>query len=96
MRQEYYIYIMASHRNGTLYVGSTSDLIRRVYEHKNKIIDGFTKKYNVTMLVYYEKTDSRISAIHREKQIKSWNRKWKLNHIEDINPEWEDLYYKLT
>lgn len=95
MKQAYYIYILASRRNGTIYVGSTSDLIRRVYEHKNKFLDGFTKKYNVTMLVYYEITDSRVNAIHRERQIKNWTRKKKLRLIEDHNPNWEDLYLKL-
>ena len=95
MKLKYYIYILASRQNGTIYVGSTSDLIKRVYQHKNKLLDGFTKKYNVTMLVYYEITDSRISAIHRERQKKNWTRKKKLQLIEDHNPYWEDLYLKL-
>lgn len=95
MNQAYYIYILASRRNGTIYVGSTSDIKRRVYEHKNKSRDGFTKKYNVTMLVHYEITDSRISAIHRERFIKNWTRKKKLQLIEDHNPDWEDLYFML-
>lgn len=92
MKQTYYIYILANRRNGTLYVGSTSDLKRRVYEHKNKFQDGFTKRYNVTMLVHYEISDSRISAIHRERYIKNWTRKKKLQLIEDHNAEWKDLY----
>ena len=95
MKQDYYIYILASRRNGTLYIGSTSDLKRRVYEHKNKLIEGFTKKYNITMLVHYEITDSRVSAIHREKQLKKWKRNWKLRIIEDNNPNWDDLSLKL-
>ena len=95
MDQAYYIYILASRRNGTIYVGSTSDLKRRVYEHKNKLRDGFTKKYNVTMLVHYEITDSRISALHRERFIKNWMRKKKLQLIENHNPNWEDLYFML-
>ncbi len=95
MTQQYYIYILASKRNGTLYIGSTSDLKQRVYLHKNKLIDGFTKKYNVTMLVYFEITDSRVSAIHREKQLRKWKRDWKLRLIEDENPHWGDLYDKL-
>ncbi len=95
MKQEHYIYILASYRNCTLYVGSTSDLRKRIYEHKNKLIEGFTKKYNVTMLVHYEITDSKISAMHRERQIKIWQRKWKLRLIEDHNPNWEDLSLKL-
>lgn len=95
MKQEYYIYILASRQNGTLYIGSTSDLKRRVYEHKNKLIEGFTKKYNITMLVHYEIADTRISAIHREKQLKKWKRNWKLRLIGDNNSEWEDLYLKL-
>ena len=95
MKQEYYVYILASHRNGTLYTGSTSNLRKRVYEHKNKLRDGFTKKYNVTMLVHYEIIDSRVSAIHRERFIKNWTRKKKLQLIEDHNREWEDLYSML-
>ncbi len=95
MKQQFYIYILASCRNGTLYIGSTSDLVKRVYEHKNKLIGGFTKKYNITILVHYEITDLRVSAVHREKQLKKWKRNWKLRLIEDNNPKWEDLYLKL-
>jgi len=93
---EYYVYIMASERNGTLYVGITNDLIRRVYEHRENLAEGFTKKYGVKMLVYYESTQSVESAIQREKQIKKWNRKWKLELIEKMNPEWKDLYEEIT
>ncbi len=87
----YYIYILASKRNGTLYIGVTSNLKRRVYEHKENIIDGFTKKYSVHNLVWYETTNSIASAITREKQLKKWKRKWKLNLIEEKNPLWKDL-----
>ena len=88
----YWIYILASKRNGALYVGVTSDLCRRIYEHKQKLIDGFAKKYNITQLVYTEEFQNINDAIHREKCIKKWNRAWKLKLIEDQNPNWEDLY----
>lgn len=91
----YYIYILASERNGTLYTGVTSDLIKRVYEHKNGMADGFTKKYGVKTLVWFEKAEDAIVAIQREKQIKKWERKWKLQLIEEMNPEWRDLYNDL-
>ncbi|MCF7845217.1 MAG: GIY-YIG nuclease family protein [Candidatus Pacebacteria bacterium] len=87
----YYVYIMASKRNGTLYIGVTNDLERRIYEHKNNIIKGFTEKYKVHYLVYYEETSDIKTAIEREKQIKKWNRKWKLELIEKENKEWVDL-----
>ncbi len=93
--KNYYVYILASKRNGTLYIGVTDDLIRRVYEHKNNLIDGFTKKYGVHLLVYYETTSDIESAIVREKRLKKWNRKWKLDLIEKKNPEWKDLYTDL-
>jgi putative endonuclease len=83
---------MASKRNGTLYVGVTSNLIRRVYEHKNNIIKGFTAKYKVHNLVYYEQGEYIAGAIEREKQLKKWNRKWKIELIEKDNPTWRDLY----
>jgi putative endonuclease len=91
----YYVYILASKRNGTLYIGITNDLIKRIYEHKNNLIDGFTKRHSVHMLVFYEKTGSIESAIKKEKLLKNWNRKWKLELIEKGNPEWNDLYYSL-
>lgn len=91
----YYVYIMASKKNGTLYLGMTNDLLFRVYEHKKGIKEGFTKKYNVKMLVYYEQADDVSYAIEREKQLKSWKREWKINLIESLNPEWNDLYYEL-
>ncbi|MFC3908680.1 GIY-YIG nuclease family protein [Legionella dresdenensis] len=90
-----YVYILASQRNGTLYVGSTSSLIKRTCEHKNKFIPGFTTKYNVNMLVYYETHVLYIEAARREKRFKNWPRKWKLNLIEKFNPEWRDLYEEI-
>ncbi len=91
----YYVYILASDKNGTLYIGVTNNLIRRIYEHKNKLADGFTKKYNIEQLVYFEQTTDIESAIIREKQLKAWNRKWKLDIIEKNNPNWDDLYLKI-
>ena len=88
----YYVYIMASGRNGTLYVGMTNDLIRRVYEHKHDLADGFARRHRVHDLVYFEQTDEVVSAIAREKRLKKWNRKWKLELIEKVNPGWRDLY----
>ena len=85
------VYILASKRNGTLYTGVTSDLARRVWEHKSDLVEGFTQKYGVHMLVHYEWHDDMHSAITREKQIKKWNRTWKLRLIERENPEWRDL-----
>lgn len=87
-----YIYILFSKRNGTLYTGVTADLVRRVYEHKNKLVEGFTKKYEVDKLGYYEAFDDITQAIQREKQIKAGSRKNKLKLIESINPNWKDLY----
>jgi putative endonuclease len=86
------VYLLASARNGTLYVGVTSDLVKRVYEHKHDIADGFTKKYGVKILVWFEMTSDIASAIQREKQIKKWNRLWKLRLVDQSNPEWRDLY----
>jgi len=87
---QYYVYIMSSHR-GTLYIGVTNDLMRRVYEHRHKLVDGFTSRYNVSKLVYYETTKEVESAIVREKQIKGWLRRKKVALIESLNPYWEDL-----
>ncbi len=95
MRKLSYLYILASKRNGTLYIGITNDIIRRVGEHKLKLIDGFTKKYNVDLLVYYEIFNDVNEAILREKRLKKWNRDWKIRLIESINPNWEDLTEKL-
>ena len=86
------VYILASQRNGTLYIGVTSDLIKRVWEHKNNCVEGFTKKYGVHQLVYFEFHDDMVSAITREKQLKKWKRDWKLRLIEEQNPDWKDLY----
>ena len=91
----YYVYILASKRNGTLYIGVTSNLIKRIYEHKNNSIEGFTKKYNIHNLVYYEITEDVNSAIAREKQLKIWKRNWKIELIEKNNPKWKDLYFDL-
>jgi len=87
-----HIYILASQRNGTLYVGVTSDLIRRVYQHRNDQVEGFTRKYKVHRLVYFEACPDMVAAITREKQIKKWLRQWKIDLIEERNPEWCDLY----
>jgi putative endonuclease len=90
-----YIYILASKCNGTLYIGVTTDLLSRVEKHKTDINEGFTKKYQVHRLVYYEQTESILSAIQREKQMKKWKREWKIELIEKNNPEWNDLYEEL-
>ena len=89
------VYLLASRRNGTLFVGVTSDLVKRIWEHRNHVVDGFTKKYGVDKLVWYEPHDSMESAIRREKAIKEWKRAWKLDLIEKANPEWVDLYETL-
>lgn len=90
------VYILASRRNGTLYVGVTSDLVKRVWEHKNDLADGFTKDYGVHMLVWYESHPTMESAITREKNIKAWKRLWKLDLIEKMNPSWDDLYAQIV
>lgn len=92
----HYVYILASQRNGTLYIGVTKDLMRRVYEHKNDIIEGFTSKYQVHDLVYYEHHEDYWDAANREKRLKNWKRQWKLELIESFNPEWKDLYKNLS
>ncbi|HSW94056.1 MAG TPA: GIY-YIG nuclease family protein [Gammaproteobacteria bacterium] len=94
--EESYVYILASKRNGTLYVGSTTNLVKRVWEHKNNIILGFTSKYNVHQLVYYEVHQDLMEAAKREKRLKNWCRQWKLNIIEKFNPTWRDLYDDVT
>ncbi len=90
--KRYYVYILASKKNGTLYIGVTSDIVKRISEHKQNFVDGFTKEYNVHALVYYEQNNEVEEAILREKQMKKWNRKWKMRLIEEKNPEWKDLY----
>ena len=92
----YYVYILASKRNGTLYIGVTNDLVRRVWEHKNDFVKGFTQKYRVHNLVHYEQTENIEAAIQREKRLKFWNRKWKIRLIEEGNPEWRDLYSEIV
>ena len=90
--KKFYVYILCNKRNGTLYAGVTSDLIKRVYEHKNNLVEGFTQKYNVRRLVWYEMHETAETAIMKEKQIKAWKRQWKLRLIEGDNPDWNDLY----
>ncbi len=89
--KSYFVYILASGTNGTLYIGVTNNLHRRLYEHKNNLVDGFTKQYLVHKLVYFEETDSIDVAIGREKQLKNWRRQWKTDLINDTNPTWRDL-----
>ncbi len=90
------VYILASQRNGTLYTGVTSELSKRTWEHKNDMNEGFTKRYGVHQLVYFELHSDMLTAITREKQIKKWNRAWKIRLIETMNPEWRDLYSDLA
>lgn len=93
--KQYFVYILASKKNGTLYIGVTSDLLGRVWQHKNKVVDGFTKRYTVDKLVYYEQTEDARSALTREKQLKNWKRQWKMELIEKENSKWCDLYKDL-
>jgi len=95
LHTESYVYLLANKHNNVLYTGVTSDLIRRVYEHKNKLVKGFTQKYNVDRLVYYEACANIVVAIEREKQIKAWSRKKKDDLINALNPEWDDLYHSI-
>ena len=90
------VYILASKRNGTLYTGVTSDLVKRIWEHKNDLVEGFTQQYHVHDLVWFELHDNMTTAIEREKNIKEWKREWKLNLIEKNNPDWQDLYDDIT
>jgi putative endonuclease len=96
MDKYYYVYILASGRNGTLYIGVTSSLIKRIWEHKNKFVEGFTKQHDVDQLMWFEQHGEIEHAITREKQIKKWNRAWKIRLIESANPYWNDLYLNLT
>lgn len=91
-----YVYILASKQRGTLYIGSTSDLVKRVWQHKNKVCRGFTAKYQVDQLVYFEVFSDIYEMAHREKRIKEWKRIWKIRLIEEKNPNWQDLYYSIT
>jgi putative endonuclease len=93
---QYYVYILASQRNGTLYIGVTRDLVKRTWQHKADVIESFTSKYSVHLLVWYEIHASIDAAINREKQLKKWNRDWKLRLIEESNPTWQDLYLEFT
>ena len=92
----FYVYILASRRNGTLYVGMTDDLVRRAWMHKEGVLPGFTKEYSVTLLVWYEVHESKESAFTRERQIKKWKRSWKLEMIEKTNPSWRDLFEEIS
>jgi len=94
--RSFYVYILASRIGGTLYIGVTNDLIRRVAEHRLKLAKGFTKKYEVSNLVYFEQFDDAENAIKREKQLKKWNRDWKIRLIEELNPNWDDLYASIA
>ena len=92
----YYVYLMANKKDGTLYLGVTNDLVRRIYEHKTKIAKGFTSRYGVDRLVWFEIHDEPLAAIEREKKIKKWRRDWKVQLIEQDNPTWHDLYADIT
>ena len=93
--RKFYVYIFANKINGTLYIGITGDLLERIEQHKKKEVKGFTKKYNLTQLVYYEEHENPTGAIYREKQLKKWKRQWKLELIEKENPDWRDLYFQI-
>jgi putative endonuclease len=94
--KQYYVYILASKIGGTLYIGVTNNLVRRVYEHRERLVEGFTKRYGVAKLVYYEVHSDVEAAITREKQMKKWNRAWKVRLIEESNPNWSDLYNQIA
>ena len=95
MNKTYAVYILTNYNQTTFYIGVTNNLKRRIWEHKNKIVEGFTKKYNLNKLIYYELTESIESAINREKQLKRWHRQWKINLVKEMNPEFLDLYDSL-
>ncbi len=95
MSKTYAVYILTNYNKTTFYIGVTGNLSKRIFEHKNKLVDGFTKKYNVDRLVYYELTENIESALNREKQLKRWHRDWKINLIKEMNPELKDLYNSL-
>jgi putative endonuclease len=92
----FFVYILASRRNGTLYIGMTDDLMQRIWQHRMEVVPGFTKQYGVKTLVWYERHETRESALMRERQLKKWNRSWKLRIIERTNPTWRDLWNDLS
>ena len=96
MDKTFYVYMLASERNGTLYIGVTSDLVKRIWEHREGLFEGFTKKYGVKHLVWFEVHTEAMAAIAREKQLKKWNRDWKIKMIQQGNPDWRDLYQDIT
>ncbi len=95
MKINSYVYMLTNEYNTVFYIGVTSNLIKRIWEHKSKVVEGFTKKYNLNKLVYYEVSDNIESAINREKQLKKWHRQWKINLVKEFNPTFEDLYSKI-
>lgn len=96
MQKQFYVYILTNRMNGTLYTGMSNDIVRRVYEHKNRLVKGFSARYGLTQLVYFECFNTAMEAIAREKQMKKWNRAWKLELIQGFNPEWKDLYEQIA
>jgi putative endonuclease len=92
----FWVYILANRRGGALYIGVTNDLVRRVFEHREGLVPGFTKRYGIKMLVHYERHDTAAAAIQREKNMKHWPREWKIDLILSMNPEWRDLYEEIT
>ncbi len=96
MKKSYFVYILTNFEETTFYIGVTSNLQKRIWEHKNKIVEGFTKKYNVDRLVYYEQTEEVETALNREKQLKRWHRQWKINLIKEFNPEMKDLFESIV
>lgn len=96
MLRKYYVYILTNKRNGTLYIGVTSDLIKRVWQHKNDIFEGFSKKYKTHRLIYFEEYSSIELALNREKRLKNWQRTWKIELVEAFNPYWRDLYENMV
>jgi len=94
--RDYYVYIFASRKNGTLYIGVTNDLVKRIWEHRSDLVEGFTQKYGVHRLVWFESTPDVTAAIEREKRIKKWRRAWKVDLIERMNPSWTDLYESIA
>ena len=96
MKKSYFVYILTNFEETTFYIGVTSNLQKRIWEHKNKIVKGFTKKYNVDKLVYFEQTEDVETALNREKQLKRWHRQWKINLIKEFNPEMRDLFESIV